>query len=390
VSGVDIDDVIIEGDAVEVLRRLPDGCVDLMITDPPYESLEKHRAVGTTTRLKQSASSSNPWFRIFPNRRFPELFTEIQRVMARNSHVYFFCDEETAFIVKPIAEAAGLRFWKSLIWVKTKKNRLPARDVTGARTPAELAEASVAVGMGYHWRASTERILFFEKGRRALVNRSWPDVLFAHRILDGYPTEKPPAIIERLIVNSSSPGERVADPFCGSGNVGLVARKLNRRYFLSDISPAEAMSRLRGEAEGATTVRTLREKEQLLLEALRQRERDGIDASIDGVAADTGYAASTIKTYFSKKLDGFIVTRTERGDYKVRGALDCTEEQFARRMSQKEGDTLRVDLETLSGWRGAVRRLLNEGKRRGYQLGEHEVEMAMDLMGEGSGRSSPD
>ena len=38
-------------DAVEYLRRIPTGSVDLVITDPPYESLEKHRAKGTTTRI---------------------------------------------------------------------------------------------------------------------------------------------------------------------------------------------------------------------------------------------------------------------------------------------------------------------------------------------------
>ena len=52
-------------DAVEWLSTLPDGSVDLLITDPPYESLEKHRAVGTTTRLKKSKGSSNQWFSIF-------------------------------------------------------------------------------------------------------------------------------------------------------------------------------------------------------------------------------------------------------------------------------------------------------------------------------------
>ena len=41
---------------------------------PAYESLEKHRAIGTTTRLKHSKSSSNDWFKIFPNARFGELF----------------------------------------------------------------------------------------------------------------------------------------------------------------------------------------------------------------------------------------------------------------------------------------------------------------------------
>ena len=40
-------------DAVDWLRALPTASVDMVVTDPPYESLEKHRAVGTTTRLKR-------------------------------------------------------------------------------------------------------------------------------------------------------------------------------------------------------------------------------------------------------------------------------------------------------------------------------------------------
>ena len=67
-------------DAVSWLRTLPTASVDLAITDPPYESLEKHRAVGTTTRLKRSKASSNEWFAIFPNARFGELFGELFRV----------------------------------------------------------------------------------------------------------------------------------------------------------------------------------------------------------------------------------------------------------------------------------------------------------------------
>ena len=107
-----------QGDAVAWLRALPAGSVDLVITDPPYESLEKHRAVGTTTRLKHSKASSNDWFKIFPNTRFPELFTEIYRVLAKDSHFYLFCDPETMFVAKPLAEAAGFKFWKPLIWDK--------------------------------------------------------------------------------------------------------------------------------------------------------------------------------------------------------------------------------------------------------------------------------
>ena len=107
-------------DAVQWLSTLGDASVDLVLTDPPYESLEKHRAVGTTTRLKHSKASSNDWFGIFPNSRFHELLTQIYRVLKRNTHFYLFCDQETMFVVKPIAEAVGFKFWKPLIWDKRK------------------------------------------------------------------------------------------------------------------------------------------------------------------------------------------------------------------------------------------------------------------------------
>src|SRR3954469_11738046 len=96
-------------DAVEWLRAQPGESIDLLITDPAYESLEKHRAVGTTTRLKHSKSSSNDWFRIFPNARFPELFAELWRVLARHRHFYLMCDAETMFVAKPAAERAGFK-----------------------------------------------------------------------------------------------------------------------------------------------------------------------------------------------------------------------------------------------------------------------------------------
>ncbi|WP_395852217.1 hypothetical protein [Cystobacter fuscus] len=90
-------------DAIKWLRALSSSSVDLALTDPPYESLEKHRAVGTTTRLKHSKASSNDWFLIFPNARFPELFAELYRVLKQNPHLYLFCDPKTAFIAKPLA-----------------------------------------------------------------------------------------------------------------------------------------------------------------------------------------------------------------------------------------------------------------------------------------------
>ncbi len=219
---------LFQGDAVEWLGTLGDGSVDLIVTDPPYESLEKHRAIGTTTRLKHSKASSNDWFRIFPNARFPELFAELYRVLRENRHFYLFCDQETMFVAKPIAEQAGFRFWKPIIWDKRK------------------------IGMGYHYRSRYELILFFEKGKRKLNDLSVPDIIEHPRIHRGYPTEKPVAVNEVLVRQSSQPGELVIDPFMGSGSAGVAAVGLGRSFLGNDLcSEALDISRRRLSAAGA-------------------------------------------------------------------------------------------------------------------------------------------
>ena len=201
-------------DAVDWLRSLPDACADLIVTDPPYESLEKHRAIGTTTRLKHSKASSNDWFRIFPNSRFGELLCELHRVLKRNRHCYIFSDQETMFAIKPIAEEVGFRFWKPIVWDK------------------------VTIGMGYHYRARYEFVLFFEKGKRRLNDLAIPDVLAFKRVRNGYPAQKPLELIQTLILQSSEPGELVLDPFFGSGTTILASRRVGRLAWGTDIAPS--------------------------------------------------------------------------------------------------------------------------------------------------------
>jgi site-specific DNA-methyltransferase (adenine-specific) len=204
--------MISQVDAVEWLLGLMPESVDLAVTDCAYESLEKHRAVGTTTRLKVSAGSSNEWFPIFRNERFPALFAALYRVLKRNAHLYFYCDPETMFVAKPIAEAAGFKFWKPLIFDKK------------------------TIGMGYHYRARYEFILFFEKGKRKLNDLGISDIIECKRIRNGYPTEKPSEVSRVLIEQSSAPGDLVVDPFMGSGSVGVAALQTGRRFAGTDIA----------------------------------------------------------------------------------------------------------------------------------------------------------
>ena len=227
------------GDAIEWLSGLDDSSVDVVITDPPYESLEKHRKIGTTTRLKHSKASSNDWFEIFPNERFEELFIQIYRVLKKNRHFYLYCDQETMFVAKPIGERVGFKFWKPIVWDK------------------------VAIGMGYHYRARYEFILFFEKGKRKLNDLGVPDVLSFKRVHRGYPAEKPVEVSEVLVTQSTTEGELVIDPFMGSGSAGVAAVRHGRDFAGNDLcTEAVAISQRRLLEVGAREVRSVQPEQE--------------------------------------------------------------------------------------------------------------------------------
>jgi len=219
---------VVVSDAFELLRSLAPDSVDLVVTDPPYDSLQIHRARGTTTRLTTN------WFSTVPNERLPELLREVYRVLRADRHFYLFSDEVTADVIKQQQGlgaarlpngarkcSCGFVYWKEIVWAKT--------TLDGGRLRG---------GTGYHYRAASERILFFEKGKRALNDLGIPDVLMAPR--SGVPglAVKPGAVVRTLIAQSTTPGELVLDPFCGSGVAGVEARALERRFLLGDIDLA--------------------------------------------------------------------------------------------------------------------------------------------------------
>lgn len=239
---------IYQSDAIALLKSLPAESIDLVITDPAYESLEKWRALGTTTRLKQSKGSSNAWFETFPNERYPELFAEFYRVMKPGTFLYMFCDEETRDIVtmgySPQSGAsithtgcflgngpllkAGFKYWKALIWDKEIK------------------------GMGYHFPAQHEFIIMAEKvarkGKHRRLNYNQNGDVMRWRRLKGkeyYPTEKPQGLINDLIQESSDINQVVLDPFCGSGAVAISAFHMDRGFIVGDLKIEEATRRLR-------------------------------------------------------------------------------------------------------------------------------------------------
>ncbi|KKM01176.1 hypothetical protein LCGC14_1797050 [marine sediment metagenome] len=224
------DNQIVLSDYIAYLIHLPPQSVDLIVTDPPYASLEKHKAVGTTTRL------DSHWFPIIPNEAYPRFFQLMWTLLKPNSHFYMFCDDETSDIAVRDGKAAGFTYWKRIVWDKAR------------------------MGMGYHYRNSYEFILFFEKGKRNLNSRGIRDVLSFKRIQrkhdhpDFYPTEKPVELLELLVTQSSQPGELVLDPFLGSGSTVVAAKQLGRRYWGCDIQERSIELTTRRLAECTTQI----------------------------------------------------------------------------------------------------------------------------------------
>ena len=211
---------LVEGDARAFLCSLADESVDLVVTDPPY-------------RFQRGSTYFRRWFPELDDDNWPPVFAQLYRVLKRDTHAYVFCDWPTASRFSTAAGQAGFRVQTPIIWDKEW----------------------IGLGSGA-WRPSHEFILWLEKGSRPGNSRARRNVLRARRPHRGYPTEKPVAALRELIAQSSSRGELVLDPFCGSGNVGRAARELGRRALLCDVDAAFAAGRLRLAidrlAEGAT------------------------------------------------------------------------------------------------------------------------------------------
>lgn len=197
-----------QADARGFLPGLPEESVDLIATDPPYE-------------FDRGPTHFRDWFPELPDGVWPEVLAELYRVLRADAHAYLFCDWRTQRIFEDAAAEVGFTVRRPLVWDKC--------------SPA----------LGGAWRSQSELILFCEKGYRPGNFKNRGNVLQAPRIARGYPTEKPVKILKPLISQSSLPGELVLDPFCGSGNVGKVARALGRRALLCDVDAEFAARRLR-------------------------------------------------------------------------------------------------------------------------------------------------
>ena len=230
------DDLVIEGDNAAVLPLLPDGAFDLIYIDPPFNTGRERR------RGELAYADSHADYLAFLRPRLEHA----RRLLAEHGTLYVHLDHREAHRVKLcLDEVFGERnFLNELIWAYDYGGR--PRD----RWPAKHDTILVYVReRGQHWFDTTEverepymapGLAGPEKAARGKVPASvwWSTIVHTTgREKTGYPTQKPEAVVRRIVAASSRPGGWCLDFFAGSGTLGAAAAQLGRHYVLVDSNP---------------------------------------------------------------------------------------------------------------------------------------------------------
>ena len=199
---------------------------NLLVTDPPYDSLMKWQGIGTTARMGfgrgKDATESDKFYPTIDARQMMRCLELIDGIMPPDTHTYIMAD--------------GDYMPRILDWVRRGCDLTGTKLAFSWQYSKPLVWDKVNAGMGYHWRGTHEYIVMLEKGKRRLNDLGKQDVLRHKRVTGGYPTEKPFGLIEDLVLNSSKEGDWVLDPFCGGGTTAAVCYKHNRNCVTLDIA----------------------------------------------------------------------------------------------------------------------------------------------------------
>jgi site-specific DNA-methyltransferase (adenine-specific) len=198
--------VIHHGDCLQVMATLPDGSVDVVLTDPPYSSGTRREAA-KTLRAKSMVRSERQWFGTdsLTTNGFTwlmrELAVEVHRLLRDGGHFFCFIDWRMLPALSGAIESADLRPMSLIVWDKGH------------------------FGMGAHFRNQHELILHFAKGDPSEARRHDVANVIRHRAVRDsvHPTEKPVALLWQLITTVAAPGSVVLDPFAGSGSTLVAA-----------------------------------------------------------------------------------------------------------------------------------------------------------------------
>lgn len=209
---------LIQGDCLELMKTIPSGSVDLILTDPPY---------GTT---------ACKWDSVIP---FEPMWVELKRIIKPNGAIVLFGSEPFSSALR----MSNIKQYKyDMYWRKSK----PTNHINAKKMPMRYIET---ISVFYEKQplfnldkkdrpitaTSTTKNTVFGNSingyKRKVTHNSKFDVLeFKGDIDKLHPTQKPVALLEYLIKTYTQEGETVLDFTMGSGSTGVAAKNLNRKF----------------------------------------------------------------------------------------------------------------------------------------------------------------
>ncbi len=228
-------DTIIRGDCIAALERLPPASVDCVFADPPYNL----QLAGSLTRPDQSEVDAvdDAWDK-FASFEAYDAFTRAwllacRRVLKPNGTLWVIGSYHNIFRVGATLQDLGFWILNDVVWRKTN----PMPNFRGRRFQ-NAHETLIWASRDPDAKAYTFNYDALKAGNDDLQIRSdwlFPICTGGERLkgADGrkvHPTQKPEALLHRILTASTRPGDVVLDPFFGSGTTGAVARRLGRRF----------------------------------------------------------------------------------------------------------------------------------------------------------------
>ncbi len=225
---------IYQGDCVEIMRSLPKGSVDMIFADPPY-NLQLRGDLHRPDNSKVDAVDDH-WDQFGSYKEYDKFTREwlsaARDLLTEDGGMWVIGSYHNIFRVGAILQDLGFWILNDVIWRKSN----PMPNFRGRRfTNAHETLIWAAKSEKSKYRFNYEAMKTMNDDVQMRSDWTIPICNGSERIKTdegekGHATQKPEALLYRVLSASTQPGDLVLDPFFGSGTTGAVAKKLGRNY----------------------------------------------------------------------------------------------------------------------------------------------------------------